>query len=85
MHHQAYHLQATHDIFHISYHVVHIILSYAMRPWNHGFDIRTSQNESSAYGALTRDATLENTESSSLIHTYIIFIHSYTSATTSYT
>ena len=25
-------LQTAHNIFHISYHVVHIILSYAMRP-----------------------------------------------------
>ena len=32
-------LQTTHNIFHISYHVVHIILSYAMRPWDHGLDL----------------------------------------------
>ena len=36
-------LQTTYNIFHRSYHVVHIILSYAMRPWNHGLDIMTSQ------------------------------------------
>ena len=35
-------LQTAYNIFHISYHVVHIILSYAMRPWDHGLDVRTS-------------------------------------------
>ena len=78
-------LQAAHNILHISYHIVHIILSYAMRRWNHGFDIRTSQNVGSAYETLTRDATLENIESASFIYTYFIFIHSYTSSITSHT
>ena len=43
-------LQTTHNIFHIVYiiihithNVVHIIHSYAMGPWNHGLDIKTSQ------------------------------------------
>ena len=38
-------LQTAHNIFYISYHVVRIILSYAMRPWDHGLDVRISQNE----------------------------------------
>ena len=36
-------LQTTLNIFRILYHIVHIILSYVMRPWNHEIDIRTSQ------------------------------------------
>ena len=62
-------LQAPHNILHILYHVVHIILSYAMRPWNHGLDIKTSQNEGSTYGTSTREPSLANTESTSFIHT----------------
>ena len=42
--------QTTHDILQISYHIVHIIILYSMRPWNHCLDIRTSQNEGSTYG-----------------------------------
>ena len=78
-------LQTTHNILHIPYHIVHIILSYAMRPWNHRLDIRTSQNEGSTYGASNKEPSLTNIESASFIHTYFIFILSYTSATTSYT
>ena len=43
-------LQIEHTIFHIAYiiihithNIVHIIHSYAMRHWNHGLDIKTSQ------------------------------------------
>ena len=43
-------LQTTHNIFHIAHiiiyithNVVHIVHSYAMGPWNHGIDIKTSQ------------------------------------------
>ena len=43
-------LQTEHNIFHIAHiiihitlNVVHIIHSYAMRRWNHGIDIKTSQ------------------------------------------
>ena len=46
-------LQTTHNIFHISYHVVHIVLSYAMRPWDHGLDHKTSQYDGSTYGTST--------------------------------
>ena len=42
-------------------HIVHIISSYAMRPWNHGLDIKTSQNEGSTYGTSTREPSLINT------------------------
>ena len=48
-------LQTKNNIFHISYHVVHIILSYAMRPWDHGHDVRTSLNEGTTYGSSTRE------------------------------
>ena len=78
MHHQTYHFAKTHNIFHISYHVVHIFLSYAMRPWDHGLDVRTSLNEGSTCGTSTREPSLANTESASFIHTYFIFIHLYT-------
>ena len=69
-------LQAAYNILHISYHVVHIILSYAMRPSNHGLDIRTSQNECSTYGTSTREPSLTKTESASLfIRTSFSFFH----------
>ena len=58
-------LQTAHNIFHISYHVVHIILSYDMRLWNHGLDIRTSQIEGSTYGTSTREPSLAT---QSLLH-----------------
>ena len=69
-------LQTAHNIFHISYEVVHIILSYTIRPWDHGIDVRTSQNKGSTYGTSTRDLSLENTESASFIHTYFTLFHS---------
>ena len=69
-------LQTADNIFHISYDVVHIILSYAMRPWDHGLDVRTSQNEGSTYGISTRESSLSNTKYASFIHTYFIF-HSF--------
>ena len=78
-------LQTTHNIFHISYHVVHIILSYAMKPWDHGLDVRISQNEGSTYETSTREPSLINTEYVSFIHAYFIFILSYISAITSHT
>ena len=78
-------LQTTHNILHISYQIVHVIPSYAMRPWNHKLDIKTSQKEGSTYGTSTREPPLANTESASFIHTNFIFIHSYTSATASHT
>ena len=65
-------LQTAHNIFHILYNVVHIILSHAMRPWNHGLDIKTSRNEGSTYGTTTVDPSLANIESDSFIHTYFI-------------
>ena len=43
-------LQTAYNIFHISYHVVHIILSYVMRPWDHELHVRTSPSEGSTYG-----------------------------------
>ena len=78
-------LKTTHNILHISYYIVHIIISYSMRHWNHGLDIRTSQSEGSTYGTYTRENSLTNIESSSFIHTYFNFILSYTSAATSHT
>ena len=69
-------LHTTHNICHISYHVVHIVLSYAMRPQDHGLDVRTSQNEGSTYDTSTREPSLANTKSSSFVHTHIIF-HSF--------
>ena len=77
--------QTPHNIFHISYLIGHIILSYVMRPWNHGLDIMTFQNEGSTYRTSTREPFLANTESASFIHAYFIFILSYTSSTTSHT
>ena len=56
-------------------HILHIIRSYAVRPWNHGLNIRTSQNEDSTNGTSTREPSLEYTESVLFIHTYFIFIH----------
>ena len=69
-------LRIAHNIFHISYHIVYIFISYAMRPWNHGLDIRTSQNEGSTYGTSTREPSLTNTKSASFIHMYFEFIRS---------
>ena len=66
-------LQTAYNIFYISYHVVYIILSYAMRPGDQGLDVRTYQNEGSTYGTSTRDPSLANTESALFIHTYFIF------------
>ena len=36
-------LHIAHNILHIAHNIFHIIHSYAMRPWNHGLDIKTSQ------------------------------------------
>ena len=85
MHHHNYILQAAHNVLHISYHVVHIIISYAMRHWNHGLDIRTCQNEGSTFGTLTRESSLVNTDSTSFIHRHLILFLSYTTAITSHT
>ena len=45
-------LHTSHNILHIPQNILHIVLkifhiirSYAMRPWNHEVDIKTSQNE----------------------------------------
>ena len=62
-------LKTTHNIFHISYYVVHLILSYEMRPWDHGLDVKTSQNEGSTYGTSTREPFFSK-------H-IVCFIHSY--------
>ena len=69
MYHNSFILHTTHNIFHIDVHIFHIIRSYAMRPWNHGLDIKTSRNEGSTYGTTTVDPSLANIESSSIIHT----------------
>ena len=61
-------LQTADNIFHISYDVVHIILSYAMRPWDHGLDISTYQNEGSTYKTSTREPSSANAEFDSFIH-----------------
>ena len=55
MHHHRIILQPIHNILQISYHIVHIIPSYAIRTWNHGLDIKTSQNEGSTYGTSTME------------------------------
>ena len=78
-------LQRTHKILHISYQIVHIIFSYAMRLWNHGLYIRISQNEGLTYGTSIREPSLENIESASFIRTYFIFIRSQSSVNTSNT
>ena len=69
-------LHTTHNILHIAHNILHIapivfhfIRSYAMRPWNHGLNIRTSQDEDSTYGTSTREASLANTKSDPFIHT----------------
>ena len=66
-------LQTTHNIFHISYHVVNIILSYSMRPWNHRLDIMTSLNEGSTYGTLIKEPTLANSKFASYIHMFMVW------------
>ena len=57
MHHHTYHiahsnkilhiahniLHVAHNILNIEHNIFHIIRSYAMRPWNHGLNIKTSQ------------------------------------------
>ena len=78
-------LQKTHILFHISYQVVHIILSYATIPWDYGHDIRTSPNEGSTYRTSTKYPSLANTKYASFIHTYSIWFHSWDSVNTSYT
>ena len=50
-----------HIIIHITQNVVHTIYLYAMRSWNHGLNIKTSQNEGSTYGTSTREPSLANT------------------------
>ena len=40
-------LHIAHILLHIEHNIFHIIHLYAMRPWNHGLDIKTSQNEGS--------------------------------------
>ena len=65
-------LHKTHNILLVAHNIFHIIRSYAMGPWNHGLDVRTSQNEGSTYGTSTRDPSLANTKSTSFIHTYLI-------------
>ena len=47
-------LHIAHNILHIEHNIFHIIRSYAIRPWNHGLDIKNSQNEGSTYGTSTR-------------------------------
>ena len=69
-------LQTAYNIFHISYHVVHIILSYSMKTWDRGLDVRTYQNEGSTYGTSTREPSLANTGSALFIHTYHISVNS---------
>ena len=78
-------LQTAHSIFHISYHVVYITLSYSMRPWNHAHDIRTSQNEVSTNVTSNRGPPLLNTGYTKLFHMYFNLILSYTSVITSHT
>ena len=78
-------LHIAHNILHIAHKIFHIIRSYAMRPWNHGLDIKTYKNEGSTYGTSTREPSLANTNSASFIHTYFISFHSQASVDTSYT
>ena len=63
-------------VLHIEHNILHIIYSYTIRPCKHGLDIKTSQNKGSTYGPLTRDPSLENTESASFIHTYFTLFRS---------
>ena len=63
-------LHIAHILLHIEHNIFHIIHLYAMRPWNHGLDNKTSKNEGSTYGTSTRKPSLENTEVVSFIHTY---------------
>ena len=78
-------LHIAHNIFQIAHIIFHFIRSYAMRPWNHGLNIRTFQNEGSTYGTSTREPSLANTQSVSFIHMYFISFHSQASVNTSYT
>ena len=36
-------LHTAHNILHITHNIFHITRSYAMRPWNHGIDIKNFQ------------------------------------------
>ena len=65
-------IHIAHIIIHITHNVVHIIYLYAMRPWNHGLEIKTSQNEDSTYVTLTKGSALANTKSALFIHTHFI-------------
>ena len=65
-------LHIAYNILHIAHNIFHIIRSYVMRPWNHGLDFKTSQNEGSTYGTSTREPSLANIESTSFIHTNLI-------------
>ena len=62
-------LHIGHNILHIAHNIFYSIRSYAMIPWNHGLEIRTSQNEGSTYGISTREPSLANTEFTLFIHT----------------
>ena len=61
-------LQETHKVLHILYHVVHIIISYSIRPWNHVLDIRTSLNKGSTYATSTRSL---HQKTQSLLHSFV--------------
>ena len=49
----------------------HIIHSYDMRPYYHGLDLKTFQNEGSTYGTSSKEPYLANKESASFIHSYV--------------
>ena len=55
-------LHIAHNILHIVHNIFHIIRLYAMRPWNHGLNFRTSQNEGSTYRTSIKKPSLANTE-----------------------
>ena len=48
-------LHVAHIVLHITHNIFHFIHSYAMRPWNHIFDIKTSQNKGFKYGNSTTE------------------------------
>ena len=78
-------IHITHITIHIMHNVVHIIYSYDMRPWNHGHDIKTSQNEGSTYETSTKKSVLASIEFALFIHMYFISFHSWASVNTRYT
>ena len=65
-----------HNILHMAHNIFHIIRSYAMRPWNHGLDIKTSQKLGLNVWDLNYGAFLSK-QRVSFIHSYVLHFISF--------